>query len=645
MWAGIGVGAIVVIVVLALPSIVRAILRSEIQSAVAGNLNATIEIGDLAWHPLLGVTINNVRVLTPGPNGTQIPVAELAGLDTSLASIPIGGPIVVDHCTLDNPSVELVRMPDGQFQILDKGFVLAKSSSASTVSASATAPSGKKISDLIQVRHFEIKDFTVKVFDYTNLSTPQLTGHGDVKADLSGSSPGTYDFTVALVSDPLTKINLAGSIDADRYVLNFKNLSINAQLPPEAAVAQLLPELQPLCKQYGLYGEGVTISLDGGASAAADMAKNHWSLSGFKGSIALTSTGSTKLAGGKLLFDVKAGGPMPGKGQPLGLAYLASLDPDTQASITTDPADPISLQTAMLPQPVTGAALDIEFANRNVTVKNFSAKVGDQAVAMKTVLALKAKKLKLQSFRLDVASGALLINSAEFDLDAPHNYNADLSYSGIDLKQLRQVLKINDPGGHISGIAAGNLKVAGSLPAGTSPLATLDGTGEFSATNADFFDVPVLAQLAGKVNSDFGKVGRVGDAAADFSMKGGTATFKQFAVSSPLLGIQGQGTVGLVADNPLNLSVSVAPLGDWKKQIDKTGLGGVFGIGQIAGNVQNTLNQGTKELDGFLVTGPAAKPSIVPAIAKSIGGGANDVFGQMMKGGGGLLDAIKSSGK
>jgi len=272
-------------------------------------------------------------------------------------------------------------------------------------------------------------------------------------------------------------------------------------------------------------------------------------------------------------------------------------------------------------------------------VKSIRGKYGDQPLQLVTTAQLGGKHVKLKALRLDAAGGDVLVNSADADLTAPYAYNASAAWTKIDLRNAKDLAQISDPGGHISGSASGELQVSGTLPPGNgSPLATASGAGNFQVQNGDFYEVKLLQDIIGRVAPGAGDAARVGHAAGRFTFKDGTANFSKMAVSSPLVGIQGSGNVGLTGNYPVDLTLIVAPLGDWKKQVDKTG---IPLLGQVASGVEKVINKAQKALYSFHVTGPAASPSIQPVPVPALDKSANDVFGQMLNGGNNLLDMIK----
>ena len=111
--------------------------------------------------------------------------------------------------------------------------------------------------------------------------------------------------------------------------------------------------------------------------------------------------------------------------------------------------------------------------------------------------------------------------------------------------------------------------------------------------------VGVVAEQV-KKNQDPG----IGDAAAVFHIANRSIDIPRAAVNAPLVGLQGQGTVGF--DRSLNLTVIAAPLGDWRDQMRQAK---IPIIGDVLGAVQQLLNsvQGVL-LYQFRVTGTVDQP-------------------------------------
>jgi hypothetical protein len=640
-WGAAAFAAVIVLLLLLAPTIVRAVIRDEIQSNIAANLNATLEIDDLSWHPLLGVTIGHARLMGTLPDGTQAPVAELSGLNTSLAGIPFGGPIIVSDFVLLDPSIDLIRLPSGEIDLQQN---LLKSSPSS---ASSSGGAGPKPSSMIQVRHFQISNLTVNLVDWSNPAHPAQTWvHLDVEGARNDSGPGDYDVHVALAEKPLAQLSLDTAVNIDGASLTLEKFSFTAQAPGEDALSQLPPQIGSFIHDKGLSGAGITANIADGAALSVDLDTNRWTLRGFNGDVDFTSPAGQTLAGGKIDFSAAGGGPLPGPGVPDGLGYLTALDKDTALAIHTDPQSQLLLQTPGLPQPITQGGFDFEFGNGAATLKSFDAHYGPQSLHLDLSAAVTSDKITLNGFHMNVAGGTVSVNSAELDLTSPYHYAADVAYQNIQLSDLKQLAQISDPAGHISGLATGGVTVSGTLVLGTSPLATVEGKGKFQVEQADFWDLPVFGQLAGKVSPNFSQAGRIGEAAGVFTIGNGALHFSKLAVNSPVVGIQGTGDVGLLYPNPLNMNLVVAPLGDIKKEIDKSSIPGMSILGQAAGSIQGVVTKVSKQTFlSFNVTGPATNPTIQPAGAPVLSDAAKDVWGNMAKtgstAGGGLLDLLQ----
>jgi hypothetical protein len=629
LWAGGILVVCFILLVVVVHVAIKMIVRSEVSSLVAQHLNATVEIDGIAYDPPLTLEIAHARLYCPGPNGTPIKMAELGGLHVSLASLPLGGPIVVDNCVITDPAIVLVRLPSGQFEI---GGDLLKPGAPSPASSGPV-----KISSFVRIRHLEIDNLTVQSSDYASAASPTMLARMDVTVD-QGGSPSQYQVHATLSNKPLTDLVFDAAVDVDGDNLTLKNLTLTTQIPNEADFGQIPQELQPYLKQYRLAGSGATLTIANGGTAAVDLTTGRWTVRDLSGDIKFSSSDPSQLTSGGLAFTFSGGGPLPGGEVLLGPAYLASLDADTQATLKTDSDADINLRWSALPQPVTNVGLDIEYSHQTLSVESVRGRYGDEPLQLVLSAQLAANKVKLQNLRLDAVGGAVLVDSADADLTAPYAYNASVAWEKIDLRQMKTLAQFSDPGGHISGSASGELQVSGTLPPGNaSPLASANGKGNFQVHNGDFYEVKLLDDIIGRVAPGAADTGRIGDAAGRFTFKDGTAHFTKLAVSSPIIGIQGSGDVGMTGDNPVDLNLIVAPLGDWKKQVEKTG---IPLLGQVAASVQKVINNAQKALYSFHVTGPATSPSIQPAPSPVLDKTANDVFGKMLNGGNNLLDLI-----
>ncbi len=153
--------------------------------------------------------------------------------------------------------------------------------------------------------------------------------------------------------------------------------------------------------------------------------------------------------------------------------------------------------------------------------------------------------------------------------------------------------------------------------------------GEFEILEGDFWEVPVIKDIIGGI-----KVARealtAGQAAGTFEIYDQKVELPTAAVSAPVLGLQGNGSVRF--DGQLDLRVVGAPLADWKDKLKRTGIPLVSdAAGAIAGGVQKLLNSATSTLIyEFRVGGTVAKPQISTVPAPFLSDSAAKLFGKML---------------
>lgn len=223
----------------------------------------------------------------------------------------------------------------------------------------------------------------------------------------------------------------------------------------------------------------------------------------------------------------------------------------------------------------------------------------------------------------------------------PFLYDGQVEVRDIDLRQLTALLDLQEPArSRLSGIGYATAHVAGAGKGGAlRPSDTFKADGELQILRGEFWSVPPVGVVATQVkqSADPG----VGDAAAVFHIANRTINLPSAAVNAPLVGLQGQGTIGF--DRSIYLTIIAAPLGDWR---DKMRQARIPVVGDVLGAVQQLLNtvQGVL-LYQFRVTGTVDHPvkSLIPA--PIISDPMALLFGQMLRQdpNGQLLRDVKSS--
>ncbi|HSU66286.1 MAG TPA: hypothetical protein VLJ39_05425, partial [Tepidisphaeraceae bacterium] len=193
----------------------------------------------------------------------------------------------------------------------------------------------------------------------------------------------------------------------------------------------------------------------------------------------------------------------------------------------------------------------------------------------------------------------------------PFLYDGRVEIRDIDLQKLAALLNLQEPArSRLSGQGYGTAHVTGTGPGGPkSPAQAVVSDGEVQILRGDFWSVPPVGVVATQVKRQE-ELG-VGDAAAVFHVADKTITLQNAAVNAPLIGLQGNGTVGF--DGSIFLTIVVAPLGDWRDRMKQAN---IPVVGDILGTIQQLFNtvQGVL-LYQFRVTGTITHPikDVIPA--------------------------------
>ncbi len=238
-----------------LDRIAAPIVLGKIQATIAAHLDATLEVGDIAYRPPFTVHLYDVRFIAHphAPGGGR----ELLGarqIDLSLAQLPLRpGPLVIEKFSIDGLAVHLIRDPRGSYVGLDLV-------PASPPAASSTA---MKLSDLLRLRHFELTDASIVYEDQSDPhSAPtQLRGINS-RMNLAPASVAQYNFNFDAADAPLAQLKIAGTLDADSLILHIAQFATTVQ--SDLGQAQIGPDPLPAVARQWLshYGIKGTITLD-----------------------------------------------------------------------------------------------------------------------------------------------------------------------------------------------------------------------------------------------------------------------------------------------------------------------------------------------------------------------------------------------
>lgn len=218
--------------------------------------------------------------------------------------------------------------------------------------------------------------------------------------------------------------------------------------------------------------------------------------------------------------------------------------------------------------------------------------------------------------------GGTLTGTFHVTPKSPKSYAGDISVRDIDLHALGESFELPpSQRDKLAGRGFANASFAGLFNTDERPFAdTLEARGEFEIFGGHLWTLPVFNHVAERTSR--GTPLTMGEAAGRFVLADRVIDFKSIAVSSPALGLQGSGTVGL--DQSLDLKVIAAPLGDWRERVQRGNVPIVSDVaGEVLGAVQQVLNAATSTLlFEFRVTGSTADPNVetvpVPALTDPI---------------------------
>lgn len=191
-----------------------------------------------------------------------------------------------------------------------------------------------------------------------------------------------------------------------------------------------------------------------------------------------------------------------------------------------------------------------------------------------------------------------------------------------------------------------NIQFAGTKPRGEgSAFDTLQARGEFEVLRGHFWTLPLLGEVARRAGG--GRELTVGEAAGVFEVADRRIHLHSAAVSSPALGVQGSGSIGL--DKRLDLNLVAAPLGDWRDRLKQTRVPVVSDVaGEVAGALQTLVNGATRGLlYEFRITGTTKSPDVAAVPVPALTDTAAALFSSMLRDDqeGRLLESVRERGE
>ena len=190
--------------------------------------------------------------------------------------------------------------------------------------------------------------------------------------------------------------------------------------------------------------------------------------------------------------------------------------------------------------------------------------------------------------------------------------------------------------------ALSTTKAAATRAASTNPDApnetlqalvdVLGGDGKLHVTNGNLWSVPAFKNLTGRMKLAK-EAFTAGEGGGVFSIINRSIYIRRGAVNMPAIGLDGSGTVTFTRQ--LNVDVIAAPLGNWRHDLEQTGIPIVSGaMAVIAGGLERAVNGAQMLLYQFRISGSADNPKVIAVPTPFLTNSAAAVFAAMLHPGG-----------
>jgi hypothetical protein len=311
------------------PALARRVIRSRLQTMIATQLNARLEIDDLTYKFPYGVEVDGAQLMTDGPDARPLALLTVPHLSLHLARSPLrSGPLVIESLIVDRPAIHMVRLSDG---------LVGRRGLARDTSAPTAHGKNWKLSDMFQLRRLGLHDGQV-VYEDKSLKNTRPLEWKNLNVDLSTVRETGVQYAFHLIADdsPLASLDAMGTADIDTLLLNLKRCTLTVNVDPTLKQSALPPEYQEALSALGVRG---SLALSSTATlpvldlqhstydttvelwkASASVPQWHTQLNGLSTKIrfkdgggrpsvefanfdAASNTGSIHLAGGSIVID------------------------------------------------------------------------------------------------------------------------------------------------------------------------------------------------------------------------------------------------------------------------------------------------------------------------------------------------------
>jgi len=242
--------AIFVVAALVLPAFIRRLIRTRLQSMIAAQLNADLQIGGLSYSFPYGVDLTDATLITHISQSGDLELLRVGHLGLRLARSPLrSGPLVVESLMIDAPSIHLIRDKTG---IIGRRGLTREAAPPQAVSGSSPA---SKLSQMFQLRRLILHGGQVIYEDRTHpAAQPLVWKNLNVNLDTDPRSGSQYAFHFVADDAPLAQLDAAGAADIDSLVLELSRCTLAVSVDPSQKQSALPPEYQESLSALALRG-------------------------------------------------------------------------------------------------------------------------------------------------------------------------------------------------------------------------------------------------------------------------------------------------------------------------------------------------------------------------------------------------------
>jgi hypothetical protein len=280
-----------------------------------------------------------------------------------------------------------------------------------------------------------------------------------------------------------------------------------------------------------------------------------------------------------------------------------------------------------------GACADYRF---DIQSQNASGALSDHRIPVTDVtcqLYASPRVVEIKSVRGKTLGGQVVVEGV-VEPGKPAGYGVTAWIRNVDVRALATYFcKDGTPPSRVSGRASADVRFWGKGKTPTNSAADfVKAEGRFEIVNGSFWDAPVAEEVARETGAPTRTRAPEDEASGVFHIHDRWIHLKQVAVSSPVLGLQGDGWIGF--NKQMKFNGIAAPMADWKHQMKRLRIPIISGIaGEVLGGVQGLLNVASRTmLYELRVTGTVSQPKVATVLTPMLSDGVRAMFRGTKKG-------------